>query len=99
MSEKCKKEIMINYHVHPCSRNAWKDGYCKQHHPDTIKARSELSQKRWQEKEKQSPWYKLQEANKRIKELENKIKELESKISSFYENNESMKIINQFSKK
>lgn len=32
-----------------CTRNASKDGYCGQHHPDAVKARQEASNKKWEE--------------------------------------------------
>jgi hypothetical protein len=35
-----------------CFRKAWKDGYCKQHHPETIKA------KKVKEHEKYLAWHK-----------------------------------------
>jgi hypothetical protein len=46
MSERCKARIWIGYQSHQCSRSAVSDGYCKQHHPDTKKARSEAITKR-----------------------------------------------------
>ena len=42
-TEKCKARIYhgIGFFEHHCSRRAWRDGFCKQHHPDTVKARAE----------------------------------------------------------
>lgn len=41
----CKADVRIKGFRFPrygvCSRNAVKDGYCKQHHPDTIRERQE----------------------------------------------------------
>ena len=67
---RCVKKVMSGYHSHQCTRKIWKDGYCKQHHPNTVKARNEESNKRWEEKRKQSPRYKLEIAQKRIQYLE-----------------------------
>ncbi len=53
-----------------CERREWKDGWCKQHHPETVKLRRDASEKRYEEDRKKQPWYKLQEAHKRIAELE-----------------------------
>ena len=39
MSVQCKEEIMDGWHFRGCSRKAKKDGYCTQHHPDTIAKR------------------------------------------------------------
>jgi hypothetical protein len=35
------------WRTYQCSRNAKKDGYCKQHHPDSVKARRKEAEKRW----------------------------------------------------
>jgi hypothetical protein len=56
-----------------CDRKPWKDGWCKQHHPDSVAARKEARDKQWTEKWRQHPVYKLQEAQKRIAELEAEI--------------------------
>lgn len=43
MNEKCKTLVWTDFHNYQCCRKAVKDGYCKQHHPDTVKARKEKS--------------------------------------------------------
>jgi len=63
-----------------CFRDAWKDGYCKQHHPDTVKKRDEERAARYEAKQKQSPWYKLEIACKEIRRLKAKIRRLEKKL-------------------
>ena len=37
----CKKSVHNpgGWTFHQCRRKAWKDGYCKQHHPDSAEAR------------------------------------------------------------
>jgi hypothetical protein len=55
---------------HQCHRKEWKDAYCKQHHPETIKAREEKARAAWEVKKKKEPWYLLQKAKERIAELE-----------------------------
>jgi len=32
---KCRAILWRNWHSVRCTRKAWKDGYCEQHHPDT----------------------------------------------------------------
>ena len=54
----------------PCSRNAFKDGYCKQHHPESVKARQKKSEERFKANEKKTDWYKLGQAQLRIEALE-----------------------------
>ena len=61
---------------HQCYNKPWKDGYCKIHHPDTVAARRKKSDEQYAIKQKQSPWYLLSEAQKRIAELELGIKKL-----------------------
>ena len=68
--ERCKQKVADGWHHYECSRNVWKDGYCKQHHPDTVAARQAKIEARYEEKWKQSAPYKLSQANKRITKLE-----------------------------
>jgi hypothetical protein len=59
MSERCKERVMTGWHFHQCSRNAVNDGYCKQHHPESIAARQVESDKKFREKMQQSDYFKL----------------------------------------
>lgn len=52
--EKCKDDSM---HISKgianarrCANNAWKDGYCKVHHPDQQKEREKKHWDRWEKK-------------------------------------------------
>jgi hypothetical protein len=82
MSEKCKKRVwgQSSFNSYSCSRNAWKDGYCKQHHPDTVTERRKKSDAAYEIKRKQSPLYKLQQAIVKIKALEEENKELKQRL-------------------
>jgi hypothetical protein len=74
MSEQCKKTIYGDWGRHRgCSRNATKDGYCKQHHPDAVAARGKKRDDDYEKKRKDSPYYRLGVALKRITELEAKL--------------------------
>jgi len=75
--EQCKEMMMRNYELYRCQNKAWKDGYCKRHHPDAKAVREKASNERWKEKRRQSPEYRLSVALKRIVALENRIAELE----------------------
>ena len=72
VTEMCTQTVTSpsGWNHYPCSRKAWKDGFCKQHHPDSVKAREVASEKRYLEKLKKSPWHRLEQANNRIAELE-----------------------------
>ena len=79
--EKCKemvspKERWGSFHQYQCTRKTWKDGYCKTHHPDTVKVRQEESRKRYEEKMENSEYMKLKRANECIKELEAEVERL-----------------------
>jgi predicted phosphohydrolase len=40
MNGRCKERVWNGqFSDYPCSRKDWKDGYCKQHHPDSVKKR------------------------------------------------------------
>jgi hypothetical protein len=41
VSDKCKEQVrgVVGFGSHRCYRKAVKDGYCKQHHPDTVAQR------------------------------------------------------------
>ena len=64
-----------SFHGHQCTRKDWKDGYCKQHHPDSVAKRELKKEERWNKKQQNSPWNQLRIANKRIQELEELLKE------------------------
>jgi hypothetical protein len=48
------------FHRNPCKRKAWKDGYCRQHHPDTVAARQAKQSDEWEKK------YKLENKERRL---------------------------------
>jgi outer membrane murein-binding lipoprotein Lpp len=75
MKERCKAMVFRGFHHYKCSRSSIKDGYCKQHHPDSVKERDKSSLERYEKQKKESCWYKLKEANERIAELESEIED------------------------
>lgn len=77
----CKEEVCPNdrwgaFHPHQCRRKIWKDGYCKQHHPDSAKKRAEEQAKRYEEKKKESPFYIIKSLQEKIQMLEEQIKRM-----------------------
>jgi hypothetical protein len=66
--DRCKEDIWdrYTYKTYRCARNAVKDGFCKQHHPDAVKARQEKSAKLYAEKREKDP---LRIAYKEIDQL------------------------------
>jgi hypothetical protein len=60
---KCKEVV----HFHQCSRKIWKDGYCKQHHPDSISERHRKSNERYEAAQEKSPWRLLEKATNKNK--------------------------------
>lgn len=83
---KCKKKVWSsgNWCGHQCTRNIWKDGYCKQHHLDIVKARDKTRDEKWErerrEKDEKNPILLLRKANEQIKELEVEIEKLNQEI-------------------
>lgn len=80
---KCKQKVtsMNGWHTYGCQRSAWKDGFCKQHHPDTVAERRKKSDARWEKKQENSPWALLAKANERIQQLEKEIADLKISLS------------------
>lgn len=76
--ERCKETIWDNWTHRNCSRNAVKDGYCKQHHPDNVKERERQTDERWKAKQESSPWNQLTKAIQKIKKLEAEIEQLKT---------------------
>ena len=79
-TEKCKESVdgtgqWGSFHRHQCTKSIWKDGYCKIHHPESVKKRQKESAKRWEQTLEMSPMRQLQKANEKIKELEEKLAE------------------------
>jgi len=78
--DRCKASV---YHAtiwesHQCSRKPWKDGWCKQHHPDTIAERERIRDLRYKQKRANGPWERLARAQKEIEQLKARIAELEA---------------------
>ena len=79
-TEYCSEMIWEGMARYRCSRKIWKDGYCKQHHPDTVAERNRKAdirrEAKWAEQKANDPWRKLEVANARIAELEKQIRVL-----------------------
>lgn len=61
---------------HQCTKPVWKDGFCKVHHPDSVKLRDEKSRAKFKEQLEKSPYARLAKAQERIAELEAEIRRL-----------------------
>lgn len=78
-TEKCKKKAYHSgaWNSYSCGKKAWKDGYCKMHHPDEVKRRDkERADKRQLEEDAKKD---------RSKNLQN---ELWNEIKNLYYKNE-----------
>ena len=68
---------------HQCLRKPVKDGWCKQHHPDTVAKRRAQSEARWEArreaKRARGPFVRLGKAQEEITRLRARIAELEAK--------------------
>ena len=80
MNERCKETVYPNekygaFHGHQCTRKAVKDGYCKIHHPDSVRKRQEISAKRYNERIEQSEYAQLKRAREEIERLTQQVEE------------------------
>lgn len=82
MEERCIANVVCGGwgRIHRCGRKAWKDGYCKQHHPETVEQRRKKSEDRFQEKLKNSPHKQLQNALLKVSDLESENAELKRQV-------------------
>jgi len=94
--ERCKEKVHPNdrwgsFHPRQCHAKIWKHGYCKIHHPDTVRIRQEAKEKRWEEEKekrrKNNPILLLQVANKQIEILKAEIKKKDKMIKELEEEN------------
>jgi len=65
---------------HQCRRKAKEDGYCHQHHPETVRAREEKSRADYAAAMEKSPWRMLEKSQIKRAELEERVKCLEAEI-------------------
>lgn len=63
--------LRMNYHQ--CNGKVVKDGYCRIHHPDAVKARQAESQRKYDEKWENSDFMKLKAELGRNADLERKL--------------------------
>lgn len=77
--EQCKACIATPalMNSYQCSRKPWKDGWCKQHHPDTEAKRRAERSLRWRLKQEHSLDFLLGKAREEIVRLKARIAELE----------------------
>jgi hypothetical protein len=86
MSEgNCKEQVFRDWHNYPCSRKAWKDGYCKQHHPDSVKARDAERTRKWEVKKEESPYRKIETLNADLTALRAENDQLKAIVDAFRE--------------
>jgi hypothetical protein len=73
---KCKTDVPepgMNMYFTRCKRNEWKDGYCRQHHPDTINERQDRRNKKFDARTKLSTHNLFLEAKKEIVKLKQEV--------------------------
>jgi hypothetical protein len=65
---------------HQCTRKIWKDSHCRIHHPETVRARQEAREKKWEEDYKNDP---LRVACRQIEELKEENKRLRKELKKY----------------
>jgi hypothetical protein len=75
----CKQRVIsgaMGFHTHRCERKIWKDGFCKQHHPNSVEARRKEMDKRYEEKQKRSPYVLLAKSIERERKWKKLVRDL-----------------------
>ena len=87
--KRCKQRVSPKgqwgaFHQYQCHRNSVRDGFCTQHHPDTVKARSEAADVAFRLKmdRKAAPFVALSESKVKIEKLEQDVKVLREALRS-----------------
>lgn len=57
--QQCTEKVFRDFHSHRCTRRAKRDGFCTQHHPDTVKARRDASSAKYEKERENSPTQQL----------------------------------------
>ena len=57
--KRCQQIVYPNeqwgsFHGHQCHRKIWKDGFCRQHHPDTVKEKDKYKHEKWDAEDKRN---------------------------------------------
>ncbi len=68
-----------------CQRRPWRDGWCKQHHPDSVAERQRERSQRYEEKYQRSPEVQLDWACKEIARLKAENARLRARIAEIGE--------------
>lgn len=80
LPNRCKASVADGMRFYQCRRKPWKDGWCKQHHPDTEAKRRAERKPRYQQKTEHSLGFLLGKAREEIVRLKARIAELEGQI-------------------
>ena len=72
---KCKQQVMHGYHMVQCQRNEVTDGFCRQHHPDSVAERDRVRKIAWETKQANSIYARYASLKDRIAELESQLAE------------------------
>jgi len=75
---KCKQQVMHGYHMVQCQRNEVTDGFCRQHHPDSVAERDRVRKIAWETKQANSIYARYASLKDRIAELEAQVDDLTS---------------------
>jgi len=90
--ERCKEKVVRYARNYPpagaarCSRRAVKDGYCRQHHPNTVAKRREEAERRWKAKEDRHPLTLMFKEQARANAAEGQLAQARAAILAYIEN-------------
>tara|TARA_A100000171_G_scaffold53079_1_gene76398 strand:- start:65606 stop:65977 length:372 start_codon:yes stop_codon:yes gene_type:complete len=69
------------WHSKQCSRKVWKDGFCKQHHPDTVRERNRKRVAECQGRWDNSPQVLLLKSEQENQRLRRALKKVEKELT------------------
>jgi len=89
--KRCKATVhsASSIRPHQCNRKPWKDGWCKQHHPDTVNVRVEKKRASWARERD------LYDARVRLNRLEKLCADKIMELAAYGKDNEVMELASE----
>lgn len=90
MVEYCKAQVAnltgrgLHHSFRECCRKAWKDGYCKQHHPETAAAKKAKEDEKYRLWNQSTRTYAQEQIKKALVHMENGDHSIAEKILKHY---------------
>ena len=82
LKERCKKTIYSrgSFRGDQCSKLIWKEGFCRIHHPESVKKRQEKSDRYFEAQRENSPYVRLSKEIGRLKSINADLLEVAKRV-------------------